>query len=92
MSCAFHLTLGILKTEIKGKKLTICTQAQPSSLELSTRITNFIAFPLINVKNHPHIAYYQFNLAAISLVYYYVCGWLVKFWCSRFRDSVQLIV
>ena len=34
----------------------------------------FIAFQLINVKNHQHIMNYQFNLAAIYLVW--LVGWL----------------
>ena len=47
----------------------------------------FITFQLINVKNRRHIVNYQFNLAAIWLVY----GWLVEFWCTRSRDSAPLI-
>ena len=39
----------------------------------------FIAFPVINVKNRPLITYYQFNLAAIFLVYVWLVAWLVEF-------------
>ena len=40
----------------------------------------FYCFQLINVKNRRHIINYQFNLAAICLVYLYL--WLVEFWCT----------
>ena len=38
------------------------------------QIKNFIAFQLINVKNRRHIANYNFNLAAICLVYVWLVG------------------
>ena len=51
----------------------------------------FIAFPLINVKNHPHN--YQFNSSIwpclLVCMYVWLVGWLVEFWCSV--DSGPLI-
>ena len=55
------------------QKINYVSQAPPMSL--STPASKlFIAFPLINVKNHQHIVNYQFNLIAICLVW--LVDWL----------------
>ena len=65
MKCLKKLKLG-------HRKLIICFSGT-ARVTFNPLHQKFFAFQLINVKNRRHIVNYQFNLAAICLVF----GWLV---------------
>ena len=68
------ILLNIQEFDILGqKKLMICFSGTARVTFNPPASKIFIAFQLINVKNRHQITNYQFNLAAICLVY----GWLV---------------